>query len=64
MITLHLSIKEAKVLKACLNEGTKLMYRLFLSPYADEKIKKMAKHDSLIITIMMNKVISELRRHV
>ena len=64
MISLHLSVKEAKVLKACLNEGTKLMYRLFLSPYADEKIKKMAKHDSLIITIMMNKVVSELRRHV
>lgn len=64
MITLHLSVKEAKVLKACLNEGTKLMYRLFLSQYADEKIKKMAKHDSLIITIMMNKVVSELKRHV
>lgn len=64
MIFLHLSLKEAKVLKACLNEGTKLMYRLSLSPYADEKIKKMAKHDSLTITMMMNKLISELRRHV
>lgn len=55
-ISLHLTKKEVKVLRACLNEGSRLMLKLFLSPHSDNNIRKMAKHDSLVIAMIRNKI--------
>lgn len=53
---LYLTEKEVKVLRSCLEEGSKLMLRLLRSPHADEPIKQMAKHDSLVIATIRNKI--------
>lgn len=53
---LSLTEKEVKILRACLEEGSKLMLRLITSPHADEATKQMAKYDNLVIATIRNKI--------
>lgn len=53
---IDLTETEVKVLRACLEEGAKLMLRLLASPHADDSIKQMAKHDGLVISCIRNKI--------
>lgn len=55
-MNLSVTEKEVKILRACLEEGSKLMLRLIVSPHTDEAIKKMAKHDNLVIATIRNKI--------
>ena len=57
-MTLYLTEREVKVLRACLEEGSKLMLRLLISPHADASIKQMAKRDGLVIGMIRNKIIA------
>ena len=53
---LSITEKEVKILRACLEEGSKLMLRLIMSPHTDEVTKQMAKHDNLVIATIRNKI--------
>ena len=55
-MNLSLNEEEVKILRACLEEGSKLMMRLLMSPHADASIKQKAKRDSLIIGCIRNKI--------
>lgn len=59
---LSLTEKEAKVFRACLAEGSKLMLRLLRSPHADEVTKAMANHDRLVIITLFNKIDTLLQK--
>lgn len=61
-MTLSLTEKEAKVLKACLDEGSKLMMRLMRSPHLDEPTRLIMKYDHLVIITIYNKLIAKLRK--
>ena len=57
---LSLTEKECKVLKACLDEGSKLMHRLLSSPHLDEPTRLILKHDQLVIITIYNKLMRAL----
>lgn len=59
---LSLTEKEAKVFRACLDEGSKLMLRLLRSPHTDEVTKAMANHDGLVIATLRNKIDNLLQK--
>lgn len=61
-MTLSLTETEVKVLKACLDEGSKLTLRLLASPHIDKPTKLVLKHDNLVIISIYNKIVAKLNK--
>ena len=57
---LSLTEKECKVLKACLDEGSKRLLRLIASPHLDEPTRIILRHDNLVIITIYNKLMRAL----